>query len=197
MRKFNVSTFKLPVIFLVMALLAVSCSRSPYNFVKVQPKKPVERVSPESAVSPAVAASPSSVRSSSATASSEVTFRTPALAPAPGTPAAHRDSERRQAKQAQQKTRTVVSRELKKSDAFGALSAKKLEKVEKIITKQANKLAKKKATSPAPVGFNQWMKIGVILLLIGLVVGIAFADLGYLVAVIGIVFLVLGLIQQL
>ncbi|WP_262713152.1 hypothetical protein [Anseongella ginsenosidimutans] len=41
------------------------------------------------------------------------------------------------------------------------------------------------------------MKIGVILLLIGLVVGIAFADLGYLVAVIGIVFLVLGLIQQL
>lgn len=195
MRKFNVSTFKLPVIFLVMALLAVSCSRSPYNFVKVQPKKPIERVNPESAVSPAVAASP--VRSSSATASPEIAFRTPALTPASGTPAAQRDPERRLTKQAQQNTRTVVSRELKKSDAFGALSAKKLEKVEKIITKQANKVAKKKAASPAPVGFNQWMKIGVILLLIGLVVGIAFADLGYLVAVIGIVFLVLGLIQQL
>ncbi|HYH55827.1 MAG TPA: hypothetical protein VD772_04400, partial [Anseongella sp.] len=87
---------------------------------------------------------------------------------------------------------------LKKSAAFGALPAKQLKKVEKIITRQADRLAEKKAAAAAaPVGFNQWMKIGVILLLIGLVVGIAFADLGYIVAVIGVVFLVLGLIQQL
>src|SRR5690606_25554664 len=93
-------------------------------------------------------------------------------------------------------TRRIVKRELEKSTAFGALPAKKLKKVEKIISKQTSRIAKKKAASPAPIGFNQWMKIGVILLLVGLVVGIAFADLGYIVAVIGIVFLVLGLIQQ-
>lgn len=202
MRKFNRQAFKLPLLLITMTLLVVSCARSPYNFVKVQPKKPFEKVTAASA------ANPSAINQETVRSAPEAAFRTPTLnkpatpgssvhAEAPESPKTTRELKREQQKAQKKNTRDVVNRELRKSEAFGALSARQLEKVEKIISKQADKLAKKKAASPAPVGFNQWMKIGVILLLIGLVVGIAFADLGYLVAVIGVVFLVLGLIQQL
>lgn len=202
MRKFNLQAFKLPLLLITMTLLVVSCARSPYNFVKVQPNKPFEQVTSASATNPVA------IRHETVHSTPDVALRTPSLNnPAtPGSramaepsesPKATRELKREQQKAKKEHTRNVVNRELRQSEAFGALSARQLEKVEKIISKQATKLAKKKAASPAPVGFNQWMKIGVILLLIGLVVGIAFADLGYLVAVIGVVFLVLGLIQQL
>ena len=212
MRKPNLASLKLPVLLITILLMVASCARSPYNFVKVQPKKPVDRVAPAAVSSPG-----SQTVASSAVhwQAPQAAFKTPAIKSrsvketqmAPALEMEHatasektytRKDKRQQARKQKEQTRKVVRRELKNSSAFGALSAKQLEKVEKIISKQTSRIAEKKAASPASaIGFNQWMKIGVILLLIGLVVGIAFADLGYLVAVIGVVFLVLGLIQQL
>lgn len=213
MRKLNLSTPTFPALLILALMLVTSCARSPYNFVKVEPKRPIDRVAPVNTFTPGR----QTIHNVSGEKAPAVRFSRPGgkhLAPRPAAAARNgaylrkesvreqrtgtRGEARRQAKEDKAAARKVVERELSKSAAFSALPAKKLEKVEKIISKQAAKIAKKKAAAPAgSIGFNQWMKIGVILLLVGLVVGIAFADLGYIVAVIGVVFLVLGLIQQL
>ncbi|HEY9559569.1 MAG TPA: hypothetical protein VIR29_02140 [Anseongella sp.] len=216
MKRLNLPALTFPALLALALLMIASCARSPYSFVKVQPKRPFESPTPVNtfktdkqairtvtlpgADAPSARFNPSaggkrlegpSDASARNTAySRNSTFREQR--------AGARREARREAKEKKAATRKVVERELNKSSAFSALPAKKFKKVEKIISKQAAKIAKKKAASPAgSIGFNQWMKIGVILLLVGLVVGIAFADLGYIVAVIGVVFLVLGLIQQL
>ena len=205
MKKFNLFSLRgIPALAIAVLLMAAACSRSPYNFVKVQPKPFAEAAPASHAAVKAIPAG--SLKRSSGESGFE--FTSPSIRRQPSKaviPAAGAESKpatasvaRKGEKDKTKNTGSVVNRELKKSAAFGALPAKQLKKVEKIITRQADRLAEKKAAAAAaPVGFNQWMKIGVILLLIGLVVGIAFADLGYIVAVIGVVFLVLGLIQQL
>lgn len=203
MKKLNFSALtRFPVLIGALLMIA-SCARSPYNFVRVQPK-PFDKVA---TASRSQAYTP--VRTMPTSSGAVLSFKAPSLDGKASSVSTRKSqaemfgarrgtTTRETRKSRREATGKVVERELQKSSAFSALPTKKFEKVKKIITRKAERLSEKKAAAAAsPVGFNQWMKIGVILLLIGLVVGIAFADLGYIVAVIGVVFLVLGLIQQL
>lgn len=89
-----------------------------------------------------------------------------------------------------------------------AAPAPKLNPVQRMainkILKKADKLAAKAqvqkhrdvASADDTQAVNRYIKLGIIFLLVGLVVGIVFGLLGYILAIIGVVFLVLGLLEE-
>ncbi|QEC51344.1 hypothetical protein [Anseongella ginsenosidimutans] len=76
MRNLNLSSLKVPALLITMLLLAASCARSPYNFVKVQPKKPFDRVAPAAAFSPGT---PAVINSTALSQRPQADFKAPVI----------------------------------------------------------------------------------------------------------------------
>lgn len=70
--------------------------------------------------------------------------------------------------------------------------SQKLSLTQKIMQ---NKIAQKvKKASSAPIQKGTYLYTGIVLILVGILVGVVFSGLGYLIAVIGVVFVLLGLL---
>lgn len=95
----------------------------------------------------------------------------------------------------------TVKTPVKKSKAITAFNKAKEKGTKKLNNISAEKIASVSLLASAAKDSNKSMldgklRIGIILLLVGLLVGIFFGFLGYIISVIGVVFIVLWLIEQ-
>ncbi|WP_400193859.1 hypothetical protein [Hymenobacter sp. B81] len=128
----------------------------------------------------ATPATPEAAPATAAPALATAPVTAPAAAPAPAaTPAAPAPAAARKLNPVQ---RMAVNKILKKAD--------------KLASQAQVKKHRDAASADDANALNRYIKLGIIFLLIGLVVGIVFGLLGYILALVGVVFLILGLLEE-
>lgn len=201
---------------MLSSLLAVSCSQSSYRYVKVTPEpfpdKETVRADEETrSEAPGRSEAPEEEAVVLSGEQQDTGPAEEAASPEPGAleevvsvqvdpdaVAAITPRSGKAKKPASKTLRTVVHRDSQRPAAYNTVPVKKQQRLKKQVSRQMDRVAKKSGSSSFSAGilFNQWMKIGLILIVVGLVVGLAWGALGWVTMVIGLVFFVLGLIQQ-
>ncbi len=175
----------------VLALTSVlfSCSRTNYNWVKVKHDKKDVNIPAESQeiVAEELPARPAF------SPVDEVTYNDPSTTASPNArsqPVSNTNALENNATAPSASQRNAPKQIVLNGTPI-AISEQKAQKLQNYAAKVKQKMAKK-----APIKKGSYLWIGIVLLIVGLVVGLVFGGLGYVISVVGLVFLLLGLLTE-
>ncbi len=174
--------------FIALIAFMVSCSRTNYDWVKIKhDKKDVNfAVQAEEVVADELPARPA-FSPVEEVVYNEPATNTPQNAPVTSQPANALENNAPAASTNQQSG----PKQIVLNSTPIAISEQKAQKLQNYAAKVKQKMAKK-----APIKKGSYLWIGIVLLIVGLVVGLVFGGLGYVISVVGLVFLLLGLLTE-